>query len=305
MRSKLVLGSLFACAILIACSSSNNSSVLDDTDAGDDDSDKPSTSTKKDSGTSSTKDAGKDSGRTTDKDAAKDDDSGSGGSAKVGDSCSDSTTCSGAVAEVCSNDGDDSYDPSPFCMGGCDGSTLECDGPGTVCDGDQGICFPSCEASTTAVTKKCAGKNACTLITLGADGTAIGECGMGCKADADCTGGDKCEEETGICRKTPGTSAKAPGQECTSAADCVAGCVSPTGQAGYCTKTCTVGVATDCPANFVCSILIDPETFDGNPTGAEGSCLKSCTQPSDCSTTDAASWDCATFGGGVKGCVPK
>lgn len=306
MRSKFVLGSMFACAILIACSSSNNSTVLDDTDAGDDDTDKPSTSTKKDSGTSSTKDAGKDSGRGNG-DAAKDDDGGTG-AAKVGDSCTDSTTCSGTVAAFCSSDNQDgsTLDPSPYCMGECDGSTLECDGAGTICHPQYGLCMQGCAASTTAITKPCAGKNACEPLGLDDSGTLLGACGGGCKTSADCTNGDKCQEETGFCVKTLTTATVAVGGSCTANEDCAYGCLLPTTVAGYCTRVCTVGTAGQCPQNFTCSIGFAAADFDGNPTGLQGNCLKNCTAATDCAAgADADSWECAALGAGVHACLPK
>ncbi|AKU93441.1 hypothetical protein AKJ09_00105 [Labilithrix luteola] len=305
MRSKLVLGSLFACAILIACSSSNNNSaVLDDTDAGDDTN---TPGTKKDSG-ATTKDAGKDSGKP--KPSVPDGGDNGGGTAKVGDSCSSSADCSGAVASACSNEAynDGTVYASPICLGSCSGDLTECDGPTTICDdyGDtgQGTCFPKCTASATAVTTACSGKNACMLLADDGAGGAVGECTYYCTADSDCTGGDKCEVESGACVKTKTVYPKAPGQACTADTDC--GCIFPAGKEGYCSKVCVVGDSKTCPDGLACHVVgIDPTAFNGNPTKAQGQCMKECSTNADCTTVvaDQASWKCMALPGGKSACV--
>lgn len=293
MRTKLVLGSLFACAIMIACSSSDSTSGTDDDgDAGND------SNTKKDSGSPSTD---KDSGSTKN-------DASNTGTAKVGDSCTSDAQCSGAVASKCSNDlsTDGSLFPTPFCVGACSGDLTECDGPKTVCDDlgntGNGICLVRCTASTTAITMPCPAKMGCSLLNADDTGVAVGECTAACKADTDCATGEKCQLETGNCLKGASTG-KGVGEACTADDECAASCISPTGKSGYCTRTCTVG-GTDCPSGFACNVGISQAEFDGNPTGAVGICFKTCTAVDECAAAaDTASWECATLGGGDKACV--
>lgn len=295
MRTKLVFGSLFACAIMIACSSSDSTSpgIDDNADAGND-----PTNTKKDSGSTS---PNKDSGSTNN------DASSNSGTAKVGDSCTSDAQCSGAVASKCSNtlSTDGSLFPTPFCVGACTGDLKECDGPKTICDditGTGGVCLLRCTASTTAITTACPAKMGCSLLNADGSGVAVGECIAACKVDADCATGEKCQVETGNCL-TEASAGKGVGEACTTDDECAASCISPTGKSGYCTRTCTVG-GTDCPTGFVCNVGISQADFDGNPTGAVGACFKTCAAVDECAAAaDTAAWECATLGGGDKACV--
>lgn len=243
----------------------------------------------------------------------------------VGKPCTDDSTCdvTGAGITACSNGlfTDGTLDPTPVCLGtDCDpgdGTTIEtCDGGRGVCldDGSGGgQCFPSCTFATSdgAAPKGCEGKNVCNVLGWGKDASGtlagVGYCFGGCLADGDCTGGDKCQKETGLCVKTPDTYTKAQGDPCTDS-DTTCSCLYLT-TLGYCSNFCLVGSsATSCPTGFVCSPdLPTTDSTDGSalfskdPTGIAGTCLKTCAADADCATMNST---CQTTATG-KVCYPK
>ena len=192
-------------------------------------------------------------------------------------------------------------EPTPVCIGlSCDPGTgttvVTCDNSRGVClstgTPGSGVCLPGCTFdNSTAAPVGCQGLDACNVYAFGtpAGGTLVGVgfCFGGCAADADCTGGDKCQVESGLCVKTPVTYAKAVGDACTTADTGVAtGCeclASATTTNGYCSTFCRVGDTT-CGAfgTYVCSAALPSTDFTSTPVGMAGNCLKTCATAADC-----------------------
>ena len=247
----------------------------------------------------------------------------------TGKPCTDDTVCDVLKDGVnhCSNSAFSlgTIDPSPVCVGNeCDlgdGSTImDCDGMTGVCldDGASGLCVPACDfADDGAAPTRCVGKDVCTVYGWGKDAsgklTGIGYCWGGCVADADCTGGDKCQKESGNCVKALNTYTKVLGDPCTDAdatapAKCECLYLSPSNK-GYCSTFCKVGDATaTCPTDYKCSPgLPTKDSTDGSalfskdPIGIGGNCLKTCATDADCTALNSACMDMATG----KVCYPK
>jgi len=203
--------------------------------------------------------------------------------------------------------------PTPVCFGADTSApgAQACDpGDGTTiktCDCDTGICvgfssggadcFPGCTFDDTgAAPVGCEGKNLCEV--YGWDPTkktGVGICFGGCHVDADCTGGDKCQVESGLCVKTKVTYAKAVGDPCTKAdadakpAACNCFYTTKDGK-GWCNQVCKFGdTSWTCPTGWTCDTGLptkDAKTgdplFSKSPSGIEGSCQKNCTADADC-----------------------
>ena len=284
MLGKLAWGSIVIPAALVACSScsSTGPAEVDAKDA---------------SAEGAVADAGADSNAP---DATSD---APAGSAHVGDDCSKASDCAGLSSPLClgAERDENSINPTAVCVGSCEADDMPCDGTNGFCL--DGTCLPACEASTTQVTKPCAGKNVCVLQPKGAKSeVSPGYCLGGCRADADCESGDRCQVETGYCTKTLRTSRIA-GAPCTNAEDCP--CVLPQDKTGYCSPFCVVGDDT-CPAGYTCNIPYSLESFGGNPEGAAGRCLKSCTTAADCPVAGETlvGWQCEEIAGHAKVCTP-
>jgi hypothetical protein len=280
---KLAWGSIIIPAALVACSSSSSSSGLAEVDAKD--------------ASAEAADAGAESNAP---DATSD---APAFSAHVGDDCNKASDCAGLSSPLClgAAGDDNSVNPTPVCVGSCPADGIACDGTNGFCLDD--MCMPACEASTTQVTKPCAGKNVCVLQPKGAQSaTAPGYCLGGCRADADCASGNRCQVETGYCTKTlrPSRIAGAP---CTNENDCP--CVLPEEKTGYCSPFCVVGDDT-CPAGFTCNIPYTLDSFGGNPEGVAGRCLKTCATAADCPVAGETliGWQCQEIAGHAKVCTP-
>jgi hypothetical protein len=216
--------------------------------------------------------------------------------------------------------------PTPVCIGrGCDigdgTSIMGCDGDLGVCldDGASGICLGACgfKNDGAAPSPACAGKDACQVLGWGKDSagvlSGVGYCFGGCTADTDCTKGDKCQKESGLCVKTPIVFTKAVGDACTDLdAKAPAKCEClylTTTKKGYCSSFCKVGdAATACPTGFTCSPgLPTTDSTDGSalfsmdPAGIGANCLKNCTTDADCTAINS---ECRTTASG-KVCYPK
>ena len=244
----------------------------------------------------------------------------------TGSPCTDDTACdtTGDGINKCSNKlfKAGTLYPTPVCIGtDCDPgdgtSIVGCDMDKGVClsTGTGGICIGACGFDDSgAAPTGCQGKDVCNVYGWGKDTsgklTGVGYCFGGCKADADCTGGDKCQVEDGLCVKAPNTYAKKLGDPCVKADyDKATGCIcnydSTSGQ-GYCIKACYVGGAA-CDTGFSCSAGL-PKTsstdgsalFTKDPTGMAGSCLKTCSADADCAAVHGY---CADLASG-KACVP-
>ena len=253
------------------------------------------------------------------------------GEGTTGKACTDDTTCdvSGAGVNACSNAlfSLGTLYPAPVCVGkDCDPgdgtSIMGCDDPLGVClsTGSGGICLPACSfgADDGAAPVGCVGKDACNVLGWGKDSAGklqgVGYCFGGCTADADCTKGDKCQVESGLCVKAPVVYTKTLGTACTDAdatskpAKCECLYLTST-KKGYCSTFCKVGDAsTTCATGYTCSPgLPTTDSTDGSalfskdPAGMAGNCLKTCTADADCTALNST---CKTTASG-KVCYPN
>lgn len=188
-----------------------------------------------------------------------------------------------------------------------DGTKIEgCDGDTGVClsTGMGGICLPVCEFKDSADKPTgCEGNNACNVYGWGKDTTTmatigVGYCFAGCKADADCSDGQKCQKEEGTCVKAVIAYSKTVGTACTDAdqkAPAKCNCIYTTAdKAGYCSHFCRVGETGFCGTGFSCDsglpktkLRDDDTVFAAAPAGMAGSCLKNCTSDADCTGLNA------------------
>ncbi|MBI2392422.1 MAG: hypothetical protein HYV09_22750 [Deltaproteobacteria bacterium] len=179
--------------------------------------------------------------------------------------------------------------------------TLSSSDPGKACGvgyggicisaGSGALCLPRCEFSnSTAAPTGCVGKNLCFLYVYTRDPSVagLGYCLGGCRSDADCTGGDRCQVEDALCVKSSSyyTYTKTIGTACSSG-DTSCNCITASAGTGYCSKVCRVGEAGACPTGYTC----DPDLpksdssgalFSALPYGMGGYCLKNCTYDTDC-----------------------
>lgn len=236
-------------------------------------------------------------------------DSGLPGTDKTtGKVCTSDDDCdvTGAGTNICTEGafGGDSLYPTSVCIG------RECDpGFGDVakfCDGDLGvclpvtgggICLPHCKfGDSTAAPTGCAGKNKCNPYTYGKDMSGavlgVGYCFGGCRADADCPTGNKCQVEDGLCVKTVDVYTKTIGTACTDAdakAPAKCNCLyTSVEKKGYCTTACYAGETT-CATGYTCDpglprVALRPDdiVFTKIPTGMAGYCLKNCATDAEC-----------------------
>jgi hypothetical protein len=297
--TKRVLGVLAALAMMggsaIACSGSST----------------PGPATGTDGGVDANKGDTKDSGKPSPVD---------GGDSAIPPVCDKSTGKACATDDECDTTGEgkgactkglfggDSLYPTNNCI------QRECDLPDptkvTYCDcdtgvclstGSGGICLPACQwKDDGAAPEGCEGKNACNPYAWGTDSTTmavvgIGYCFGGCKADTDCSDGQKCQTENGLCVKAKETFVKTLGTACTDAdakdpakCNCLYATDAAGTKSGYCSAFCTIG-GPACAAGYTCDaglpktkIADDDIVFTKAPTGFAGNCLKDCTSDADC-----------------------
>jgi hypothetical protein len=239
----------------------------------------------------------------------------------VGKTCSTDADCdvSGMGITFCSNTlfvmG--TLYPTPVCFGtSCVPST---GGGVTMCDGGFGVCVPStvdgiCAPYCTfggggAPATGCAGKNACTPYRWSPDPSGVmagvGLCLGGCRVDADCTKGDKCQVEQGFCKKTLDVYSKKLGDACdksdTTAKPPRCNCLLSASGAGYCTQTCRMYLDV-CSSGFTCDPQLPRADFPVAPKGITGWCLKNCATDTDCAGLSAKCLESASTG--QKTCQP-
>lgn len=264
----------------------------------------------------------------------------------TGKECASSKECSERSLQnggnACSNEffTAGGLNPTPVCVGLCapkaKPSTIAdflCDDQTGTClpiSGNQGICMPICSFESDKIVDACAGKNACnpnvSFTDQSGKAMGLGYCFGGCKADGDCSGGDKCQTETGTCVKelAVATAPKALGAQCKTeklgqdedgitkfGCSCNDGtAAAATGGEGYCTQFCRVG--DDCGvAGMICSAGLSPETddkkplFSAEPTGLAGQCFWECADDAACQAKiNGGKGFCEAIPGGKKICIP-
>jgi hypothetical protein len=321
---KRALGVLAALSMVVgsvACSSSSDSAP----------------STVKDTGTSTdAKDSGSDvvvvpgDGDTTDTDVPTDKTTGL--LCMTDDDCDKTAAgiahCSNSIGYVVGP-----LNPSAICLqiDSSDVCTPTDDTTIHFCDGNLGLCTKAgmnpatCEGACImsadgTMVQKCAGNNGCNTAAFGTDEmtmkiSLIGTCQSGCKADADCPSGSKCDPVQKFCSKTCTSTAdctkgwtgapanwvcnttrgaceftypKKLGDTCASADDCL--CFKNSTEAnGYCIDLCRAGDGS-CGTGFTCDALLpkkddkggDLFTLTTQPADLVGYCLKNCAADTDC-----------------------
>jgi hypothetical protein len=280
----------------MACSSSSDVVVAPPKDTGVATDSKTDTKTDGPTPVDAPKDLGGDAGCTEDK--------------TVGKTCATDDECdvTGAGVNKCTNTlfTAGTLYPTPVCFGtSCDpgdGTTIKgCDCDAGVClkVTSGGYCLPFCNFDDSGKAPTgCQGKDICNVYGWGTDATTkavtgVGYCFGGCHADADCTAGNKCQIEDGLCVKTLDVYTLKVGDACTKAdstakkCNCLYATASGT---GYCTTDCKVGDTTwGCTTGFTCDPMLpkkDAKTgdplFTKAPAGMSGYCLKNCTVDGDC-----------------------
>jgi hypothetical protein len=247
-----------------------------------------------------------------------------GTTGKVCTTDADCHIAGGPNVAVCSNGafmGQDYYPTAvcilPTCSPVSDKTVHYCDGPdGPLSPGicvpqgtgsTVGICLPKCtyddkgDPPVGCVSGLTGGNDLCFSYTAGSTG-GVGYCWGGCKVDADCQDGQKCQADEGLCMKGVSPPTKAFGAACT-LSDTNAGvcnCLYGKSDTGYCSTVCAVGDPTGCPAGATC----DPIEFRSfgysvSNTGMGGYCAVQCTAdggacpaPSSCTDVLTAGPDC-------------
>jgi len=200
----------------------------------------------------------------------------------------------------------------PSCSTVSNDSTLHfCDGPddpsspGICVPGfSGGVCLPKCTYDKSGgAPQGCAGKDTCfTYPTTTENG--VGYCWGGCTSDGDCSDGQHCQTDQGICvvGVTPPT--KNVGDACTKndtnteACNCLYG----SNNDGYCSSFCIVGQSGDCPSGFTC----DPFEYRAYgyttpSSGMAGYCTKSCATDAAACPSNAS---CTNLSVSGPDCVP-
>lgn len=287
------------------CSSTTTTTVTEDA------------ATKPDAKTSSTTDSGTggnvvDSGKT-------DEDAGPQEQGTVGKECKSTRECNpeaikaqnrctaalpvGSLYPTAACIGDCKYDKSSRNIQTCDKGLGIC-----LNTSNGGLCLPGCVFDETRYGDekgdgKCVGKNGCQVAGYGTSDSGkvvgVGFCFGGCLQDADCSSGEKCQVENGLCYKQANikTYPKKLGEQCkentdpdaTGDCNCNAASDGVTKGTGFCTLACKTGEAT--PAGWVCSTRLpgvtetnpDAKTkFKSEPKGLFGELYKSCTKDDEC-----------------------
>jgi hypothetical protein len=239
----------------------------------------------------------------------------------TGKACASDADCknpNGPGMARCSNSvfSPEQYYPSPVCIlptcSPVSGQALHfCDGPDApsspgVCvpNGPQaGICLPRCsfDKSGSAATG-CLGKDACWSYSTGLS-TGVGYCWAGCTSDGDCSGGQKCQTDQGLCVQGVVPPIKPWGAACTQAdsQNGACNCFLGNGNTGYCTSFCTVG-GNGCPGGATCDAFeFRQYGFTTQNQGLAGDCTYTCggldggpgcPGSATCTNTYAAGPDC-------------
>jgi hypothetical protein len=171
----------------------------------------------------------------------------------------------------------------------CDGPANSPSSPG-VClpttnppAANMGVCLPQCRFGADGASPTgCQGKDVCNPAAFGTNAGAVvgfGYCLGGCKADADCPTGSKCQVDEGTCLTTLKTRTKTLGQACTSTDSTSGACFcesNSTTNQGYCTQYCTAGASgVACPSGYLCDTF---ETLQLNGLAADGGLVPGFTQ---------------------------
>ena len=239
----------------------------------------------------------------------------------VGKTCSSDNDChspNGPNKAKCSSSvwSPEDYFPTPVCIiPTCspisDTKLHFCDGPddpsspGICVQGFKGgVCLPKCTYDKQGgAPSGCAGKDTCFSYPTVAE-NGVGYCWGGCTKDGDCSNGQHCQVDQGICvvGVTPPT--KNIGDACTSADNNTEACYCLYGNnnSGYCSSFCVVGQNGTCPSGFTCDpFLYRAYGYSTANTGMGGYCTKSCA--GDASSCPSQS-SCTNLSVSGPDCVP-
>jgi hypothetical protein len=194
------------------------------------------------------------------------------------------------------------------------GQTLHfCDGPDApsspgICvpNGQQGgICLPKCTYDKNGgMAAGCVGKDTCWSYTTGSNG-GVGYCWAGCTSDGDCSGGQKCQTDEGLCELgiTPPT--KMFGAACTKTdtQNGVCNCLYGNMNTGYCSSFCVVG-GPACPMGATCDALEYRQLgFSTQNAGMAGYCTSTCAS-GDAGPSCPAAATCTNIFAAGPDCIP-
>lgn len=239
----------------------------------------------------------------------------------VGKACTSDADCHSATGPnkaKCSSSvfAPEDYYPTPVCIiPSCtpvsDSKTLHyCDGPddssspGVCVEGfGGGICLPKCSYDQNGgAPTGCTGKNTCAAYVSTPE-NGFGYCWGGCTKDPDCSNGQKCQTDQGLCEKGVTPPAKTFGAACTQSDTnaLVCNCLYGTNNTGYCTDFCIVGQTT-CPNGSVCDPFeYHAYGYNTPNTGMSGYCTVTCA--GDAAACPAAS-TCTNLTASGPDCVP-
>ena len=240
----------------------------------------------------------------------------------VGKTCSSDADChsaSGPNKVKCSKTvfSPEDYYPTAVCIiDSCSpvstDSTLHfCDGPddssspGICVPGlNGGVCVPKCNYDQNGnAPTGCAGKDTCFTYPTATE-TGVGYCWGGCTSDQDCSDGQHCQTDQGICvvGVTPPT--KNIGDACTKADNTTEACECLYGNSndGYCSSFCIVGQTSTCPSGYLCdSFEFRAYGYTTPSVGMAGYCTKDC---SGDAAACPASASCSNLSVSGPDCIP-
>jgi len=240
----------------------------------------------------------------------------------VGKACTTDSDChsaNGPNVARCSNSvfAPEDYYPTavciiPSCSPVSDSTSIHyCDGPddssspGICVSGFTGsICLPKCTYDQDGgAPAGCAGKDTCNAYALSKE-TGFGYCWAGCTSDQDCSDGQKCQTDQGLCVKGVTPPTKNFGDACTKtdvdteACNCLYG----SNDTGYCSSFCIVGDQGECPNGSVCDpFLIRAYGYTTSNAGLAGYCAIECAGDA---AACPASASCTNLSASGPDCVP-
>jgi hypothetical protein len=168
-----------------------------------------------------------------------------------------------------------------------------------------GTCLPKCTYDKSGGAQKgCVGKDTCWSYTTGMQG-GVGYCWGGCTSDLDCTNGQKCQTDQGLCVEGVVLPTKMFGTACTKTdqQNGVCNCLYGNGNTGYCSGFCVVGGAA-CPMGATCDAFEYRQYgYATQNPGMAGYCTLACSA-SDAGPNCPANVSCTNIFAAGPDCIP-